>query len=795
MSFLDGILEHTIHGASHVDTDPIPEATVATPGLMSAADKTALDTYQADVTALETQVLAAQGDITTLQGDLTTAQADIATVTAANAYLNGLRLAEGVYVEDYTVGGAPLDASNFEAALNAAIAAATAASGAPEGSNVRGSVPVFVPTGNWLMLQGIVIHNTAGGARRAPSLIGRGAPGSTILRFHPSATFPGIMLGCNADGTVEGQYCIDASIDNIHIYMSGGVAVRGGIRARNTVQCRIRNVLIRGAGTDPGPWHQRVGLDFRDHNEGEVSPSPLQNHQHLYLDNVAVYYSLIGLWLGNAVWSCTAVNLNLNGCEHSAVFESAVVGWFGGNVQGGIGEGARYSSGMMYTTGLPSGAAADVTASSGGTSTVTNVTGLQGSEGDGASATHRGCFITIGDNIYRIDEVISPTACTILRASGGALVGQAWQVRGGAGGNQIQITGGVYTETTSGRALLRTGRDFTSASSYLIQSVVSKTAQVCADISACSGNVTVRNVLFPGILAARLRQCERFDTDAAITQVDTDDVSLGGITARRWDNRPRSLRYNNMFLERGGGCFDARRTSSVPRSASDVLGWQDITGDVTLGLVNAGLEPIWVASDAGLGAPAIQCSSSVGANLTHGLTGNIGSLMPQSGKRFFPTLFVVARIPSAASAALGQRRVSLTATNFSTYIGFDDAGHSTSRDFYAFQYWLASQALMPDLVDADTLAHWVFSANQLSERRQAGAGSDRTEWTVGQTNWGHHPRGILPGSAVTLNIMPEDAAANGTLLISHVGWIPRGITEGEREQFLQAALNEFNIEP
>jgi hypothetical protein len=646
--------------------------------------------------------------------------------------------------------------------------------------------------------------------RYAPSIIGMGSAGSVALEFSRDADFPGISIGYYANGDRHNTLTNSVVLQNLRIQFPGGASPRGGIRARSTWHCTLRDVIVRGVSqnaysiTDT-PWHEAVGFDFRDNNVGEVlAPDFDRNHQHLYIERCNAMYCTIGIWFGTAVWSVTAIDCDPNGCTYPVLYESAVVGWFGGNVQGGLSSGSRHRSGAMYTTGLPSGSGASITAVVGGKSTVTGLAAMLGYRGAPSHVTYKDSWIVLNQHIYIIAEVLSATSCTVYRDvgythdDGAARTGLAYQVRGCSGGNSVILTGGIYQEGSS-RYYLHVGADLATNSAWVIDSVQTKITDAVVCATGCSGTITVRCTRELGALKhAVLNQVRSFVTDSTIDRIDTDDYSRSGVIARApalfanvqsyaWDARPRGIRYNSALLERGAIVFDARKTSTIVRTGTDVTSWTDLAGLSTLTRVTPANAPQFIAMDVGMGAPAVQLLGNPNA----GLSGDLGARFPAGP--CMPTLMVVARI-SEAVQTVGTRRIVLDAPgHLQAYIGFDDSSHSNSRDLYAYYWTDVAGGLAPDLVDSDTNAHWLFTGI-VSGQESIGAGSDVVPYKAIANQHGAFRVGPTFPMSLVLTLFTAYGFTPGDIIVSHVAVFPRGITDAEREHYRDLAINEFNIE-
>jgi hypothetical protein len=729
-------------------------------------------------------------------------------IIALQASITALR--GGFYVGDFTPGGEPVTDLNFEAAFRAALAAAAAACGIPEnGGDQRGGACVYVPPGTWPMANGIFIN--ADFPRYAPSIIGMGSAGSVALEFSREADFPGISIGYYANGERHNTLTNSVVLQNLRIQFPGGANPRGGIRARSTWRLTMRDVIVRGVAqnayslTDT-PWHEAVGFDFRDNNVGEVlAPDFDKNHQHLYLERCNAMYCTIGIWFGTAVWSVTAIDCDPNGCVYPVLYEAAVVGWFGGNVQGGLSSSSRHRSGAMYTTGLPSGSGASITAVADGKSTVTGLAAMLGYRGSPSAVTYKDSWIVLNQHIYIIADVLGPTSCTVYRDvgyahdDGAARTDLTYEVRGCSGGNNVILTGGIYQEGSS-RYYLHLGADLYTNSQWVIESVQTKVTDAVVCATGCSGTINVRSVREQGSLKhAVLNQVCSFVTDqGTIDKIDTDDYSRSGIIARApalfagmqshvWDARPRSMRYNSALLERGAIVFDARKTNTIVRTGTDITSWTDLAGLSTLTRITPENAPQFIAMDAGMGAPAVQLLGAPNA----GLSCDIGSRFPAGS--CMPTLMVVARI-SEAVQSVGTRRIVLDAPgHLQAYIGFDDSSHSSSRDLYAYYWTDVTAGTAPDLVESDTNAHWLFTGI-VSGRESLGAGSDALAYRAIASHHGAFRVGPTFPLSLVLSLFTAYGYSPGDIIVSHVAVLPRGITDAEREHYRDLAINEFNIE-
>lgn len=716
--------------------------------------------------------------------------------------LSGIGSGGGEFdVGDYTPDGEALTPDNFEAAFRAALAAATALCDAPENATGnRGGATVLVPSGAWPMNEGVNIPGAS--PKYSPSIVGMGAPGSVVFFFNRNANFPGISLGTNENGTVAGQpHCIGVTLENLVIHFTGGSSVKGGIRARATIRCNLKGVEVRGAGQDDsGIWYDRVGFDFRNNNIGEVNNSG-QNHQHLYIERCVVNYSFIGFWAGEGLWSCTAIDLSLNGCVHGLVGEGAVIGWFGGNVQGGDHQGSPVASGMTYTTGLPSGTGAAVTAVSNGLSTVTGLSGMEGFVYCPEAYSMKNSWLVLGTNIYRIESVLSATSCRVWRSNGGGSAsGLAWEVRGCPGGNEITMAGNIYHETTDGQFYAMLGRDFTASSYWRLDGIETKVQRAVVSSMGATGQIAVVNCRPSGIKIAELDQTYGFYTDVSIGVLDSDDFSRNAIIARQpqslilssvWDGRPRGARYNSALQERGAIVFDARKENSFIKTGNNITNWYDLTDTIGLARTNPTQAPQYVAVDAGFNGPAVQLTGSATLANVAGLSANIGSFFPAGYHSL--TLLVIARLPTASKVS-GTRRVSVDGTNTQVYLGYDDTGGHSSDPLYGYFYMNGVGTPIHDLAPSETGPHWAYVTSMMSGTASLGAGSDVDGYTGAMTQWGAYRLGLTFPSTVTLALFPSvSGTPNGDLVVAHVAVLPHGLTIGERDAFLDLARNEFNI--
>lgn len=703
-------------------------------------------------------------------------------------------------VGDFTQDGSALTYLNFEAAFRAALAAATALCDAPENfTGNRGGATVTIPSGVWYMSEGINIPGAS--PKYSPSIVGLGAPGSVVLIFNRDANFPGISLGTNENGTIAGQpHCIGVTLENLVIHFTGGSSRKGGIRARGTIRCNLKGLEIRGAGQDTsGVWYERAALDFRNNNLDEASNG--QNHQHLYIERCVVNYAFIGFWAGQGLWSGTAVDLSLNGCVHGLIGEGAVLGWFGGNAQGGDHQGSPVGTGMTHTAGLPSGTGAAMSAVSNGLSTVTGLANMEGFVWCPESYTMKNSWLVLGNDIFRIESVLSATSCRVWRSNGGgASSGLSWQVRGCPGGNELTLAGNTYHETTDGQFYFVAGTDFTTSSYVRIDGISTKVARSIVSSAGLNGQIALYNCRGAGAKAAELDQTYSFMTDKNINEIDTDDFSRSGILCREpklltltgaWDARPRRMRYNEALQERGAIVFDARKENSFIKTGNNITSWFDLTDSVGLARTNPAQAPQYIAVDAGFNGPAVQLVGSATLGNVAGLVGNIGNFFPAGYHSV--SLMVIARLPVAAKVT-GTRRVSVDGTNTQVYLGYDDTFGHGAAPLYGYLYLNGVGTPVGQLAPSETGPHWAYVTGMLSGTSSMGGGSDVEEFVVGGTQWGAYRLGLTFPSTVNLALFPSvSGTPNGDLIVAHVAVFPHGLTTGEAEQYLDLARNEFNI--
>ena len=725
----------------------------------------------------------------------------------------------GVWVQDYVPGGGALTNANFDAALRAAITAAYALCGAPD-NGTQGGCNVYIPRGKWSVNS--TVHFPGSLPFYTPGLIGEGEPGSVILEF-PQNVYPWIDIG-TINPSEPNQllcYAVQQTIKNIELRPVGGVASRGGVRVNLSIFSSFVDVRVRGlsgvTGTAP-KWNECIGFDFQQ-------PPASSNIQHMRLLRCHADLCLIGYRFGETIWACTATDLHANGCLVApAMYESgAVVSWIGGNTQCGPAgiagnmwwEGtpqAVHCSGALYTTGLPSGTGATLSAPTSGLCTLTGLTGLSGYRFN-HSVTHKGCWIELinpsppspdlASGLYRIEEVLSATSCTIRKGNGTGGSGLNYQVRGGGGSYNLFLNG-IYHEGGA-YALASFGPDWIGASRLNIQSTEANNCAVVLEQTNSQGYSTIRNTFAPGGLYAKLRHANYADIDGDISLIDADTTSLACLVARKnkevWDARPRQSRYNRALIERGAVfAVDARKASTIVGGASPTT-WTDFIGSVVGTRLNAGVAPAYVASDAALGAPAIRLVGGASGTAIGGFQWDLsGRLRAKAGC----TVIVVGRLPDT-TVGTSHRMIGLRNTgagDFHLMSQWNDGVYFPAGGNYASIYSadIGGSATAVISGDANTLAQAQLATSLMGKPTGAGftscgAGASDTVDYAHNANFGGYGvyEPLFTPNAPILYAPWYIAGTIGDLYVSHIAMFDRGVTFQESQQLIDLIRNEFNV--
>lgn len=728
---------------------------------------------------------------------------------------------QGVNVAEYVPGGGALTNANFDAALRAAITAAYALCGAPD-NGTQGGCNVHIPRGLWsvnstLSFPGSLPYYT-------PGLIGEGEPGSVILQF-PQNVYPWIDIG-TINPSEPNQllcYAVQQTIKNIELRPVGGAANRGGIRVNLSIYSTFEDVRVRGlmgvTGSYP-KWNECIAFDFQQ-------PPASSNIQHMRLLRCHADLCLIGYRFGETIWACTATDVHANGCLVApAMYESgAVVSWIGGNTQCGPAgiagtqwwEGtpqAVHCSGALYTTGLPSGTGATLSAPTSGLCTLTGLTGLSGYL-FAHSITHKGCWIELINpsppspdlvsGLYRIEEVLSATSCTIRKGNGAGRSGLSYQVRGGGGAVNLFLSG-IYHEGGA-YALASFGPDWIGASRLNLQSTEANNCALVLEQTNSQGYSIIRNTFAPGGLYAKLRHCNYSDIDGDISLVDADTTSLACLVARKnkevWDARPRQSRYNRALIERGAiFAVDARRTSSFVMSAPNITSWTDFIGAVVGTRLNAGVAPQFVASDAALGSPAVRLVGGASAAAVGGFQWNMTGRFrtPKAGC----TVIVVGRLPDT-TVGTTHRMIGLRNTgagDFHLMVQWNDGVYFPAGGNYASIYSaeIGGSSTATTSGDNNTLAQAQLATSIMGKPvgggvTSCGAGaSDTADYAHNGNFGGYGVHEILFAPNAPFLFAPWYIAGTiGDLYVSHIAIFDRGVTSQESQQLIDLIRNEFNV--
>lgn len=710
--------------------------------------------------------------------------------------------------------------SNARDTFDKALAGAYVAASAPDNGQ-DGTPCLLVPGGKYSMGNTPMVF-PGNLPNYTPGMVGLGGPGNVILEWTNTVGGPWITTGSETPGAGGANATQFQVFQNLELRCEGGASAYGGIKSRFGFMQRFTDVLVRGLTAQDQPWDAGTAFDFRNSSE------PSSNHQHLRLERCYSFFSQIGFWFGDAVWSCTASDVHANGSTVAgSLFESgAVVTWTGGNTQCGPSAvntnhwnaGTRqavHCSGATYTTGLPSGVGASMGVASGQFTTLTNLGGLTGYLYS-QSSSNKGMWIecrktvspfTGNDRIsglYRIHQVLSATSCVIRKASDHAanVGGITWQVRGGGGGYNTTLNG-IYHEGGA-YALASFGPDIVSSSRFRFLGCEANNTDVVIEASGVTGEPFIQGTPSPGGTSGLLRRCSNFATDSRITSVDMDSYSRAGVRAvavstgsenrpaRLWDAGPRSGRYNSALVERGFVFgLDARKSSSFAKTGASITTWTDFIGNKVGARINAGVAPQYVAADTGFLGPAVQLTGGASAAAVGGFTFDVTSLLT-SGRDIEPTLIVVGRLPNT-TLSTGDHTVRLTqSTNYSLETHWNDnvrPGFSYSVVYSIPTSALTGGALLP----VDTLPHVMISAAHCSGRGAAGGGSDATAWATAASAGGYAPISFVGGLTANVTLGEWVGGTIADLIVEHVALAPFGITDEERGYFIDLARNEFNI--
>lgn len=759
-------------------------------------------------------------------------QADIAGNTAAittqqaeldnhQAFITRPR-ASGLDVRDF----GSIVGSNADTTIRAAITAAYAASGAPDQTAyANGCVNVIMPRGAYHLGDTALLF-PGSAPKYTPGLVAESAQGGVQLVFDSALTGPMISCGSETPSAGFANFTVQQTFRGIELRQANGSTKEGGIKSRASIFQTFDDVRVIGIGADNGKWDVAIGFDFRQSSE------PNSNHQHLRLFRCHADFCTTG-YAFEAVASLSGWDVHANGSNWlGAWFENVEGSWVGGNTQQGPIDpssfpglwfaGTRkpsWSSGMLYTAGLPASTGATLGVRGGAGNQFCTVTGLTDMLGWASwhDDSYAGDWLELIDpspgspdvisGLYQIEAVLSDTSCVIRKATlHSSTGGLTYKVRGTGGGTRLQFTGRTYHEGTGTYTKLAVGHSRHTTSFWNMDSVESFNQDYVADLH---GDNIVRITSCPSVAAkTRLHYLTQLDTDLDRSTIVTDTYSRGGLTcrgARRsggsvpgpvLDAKPRESRLVSALQARGYAVFDTRKISTVVLSGSDVTTWSDLTGTYTLSRINAGVAPQWTLNDSNFGAPSIKLTSGDDVALAGGLTADMAALFPAG--RNGSTVVVIGRVPNTTPGN-AQRRTGLHVAGFAdNFVEWNSTALASGNYGSRLLNQADGDGYTRTIAPVDTLVHCFVHTTGFAGLDQRGAYSD-FGWPTDFTHSnGRREFGFTsPQSGTNLDLLRYVSGSGGDnqcgdLYVTLIAIAPIGCTADEAETFVDLARNEFS---
>lgn len=619
------------------------DATLGSQATAIASQSTAIGSANALLATHTTELHALRDDTDELasladlhSSSLSSQQAQLTSVLSSVTNLSR-RIPTSMDLRDFVSG---LNDGNIDGAIEAA---KTAAYGLTDGVGFGGpGVIIKAPRGKWLLAQPhvfpapgeyeVAVSFEGAGMNETIFLAATDAEASSVFTFGTYA--PGIMMPHTAYLRVRG-FSVLATVE--------GNTKRHGLTLYGPICSVLSDVRVRGFRAPDATWAQGGGIRILE----TLSDGVPVNSQFPTIRDCDIYGCMIGLHVIQA-GPILVENSNFQGSALHNVVADGVSGTFRHcGLQGGVQDDANepwglrkftpFVTGWSRTAGLPNGTGATCSAAAGQLCTVTGLSSLLGA-GDLGAAGNKSHWLELTPSgsssnerkvagIYKIENVLSSTSCTIRKASNHASQGGlAFQVRRSVdnkiaaencydeGHDKIAMFG--FYGSVNPTSTLSVSNSTLSATSD-VEAMIE--AQDCFRVETHGNNVTNTPQF-----EARLRWVAESNLDATRLRVDADDASHPGVVCRSaWmtdSQKIPSKRAVGMHDSMGGHsvrlrsameelgfveAWDARVPSSITIAGGKAQAMVGLINGTVLGPKHAGVYPDYVANDPAFGGPCI----------------------------------------------------------------------------------------------------------------------------------------------------------------------------------------------